>query len=175
LMCCCCWCCAAAAGCVGLQLFSRTSLGQDDAAWGANAELRTDARQLVGSRYPSPVSLSGSVMGQRGEAIAAVSAAVQLQQGRRSAVGGKVQLNNRGAATVGLQVRSDGCQWLGLLGMVPLVNLGVGVLMNKFGNHGRNSSSSVDGGGRTAWHAAAKAAEVEAAAALRQQQMVLAE
>eukprot|EP00775_Hariotina_reticulata_P003525 gene3525-3794_t len=105
------------------KLFSRSTLGQDDDAWGANAELRTDARQLVGSRYSSPVSLSGSVMGQRGDTIAAVSAAVQLQRGRRSAVGGKVQLNNRGAATVGVQVRSDGSQWLSLVGLVPLVNL----------------------------------------------------
>jgi hypothetical protein len=106
-----------------VQLFCRPGLEPDD-AWGANAELRTDARQLLGSRYSAPLSLSGSVMGHRNETMGALSAAMQVQRGRRSGVGGKLQLNSRGIASLGLQVRSDGPQWWGLVGLVPLFNLG---------------------------------------------------
>jgi hypothetical protein len=60
-----------------LQMFCRSGVEPDD-AWGANAELRTDSRQLLGSKYSAPLSLSGSVMGHRGERMAAVSAAMQV-------------------------------------------------------------------------------------------------
>lgn len=63
--------------CMVLQMFCRSGLEPDD-AWGANAELRTDTRQLLGSRYSAPLSLSGSVMGHRAERMAAVSAAMQV-------------------------------------------------------------------------------------------------
>ncbi|KAF6261120.1 hypothetical protein COO60DRAFT_810130 [Scenedesmus sp. NREL 46B-D3] len=105
------------------KLFCRAGLEPDD-AWGANAEVRTDARQLLGSRHSAPLSLSGSLMNHRGETMAALSAAMQVQRGRRSGVGGKLQLNSRGVASLGLQVRSDGPQWWGLVGLVPLFNLG---------------------------------------------------
>lgn len=62
------------------QMFCRSGLEPDD-AWGANAELRTDTRQLLGSRYSAPLSLSGSVMGHRAETMAAVSAAMQVGVG----------------------------------------------------------------------------------------------
>lgn len=58
-------------------MFCRSGLEPDD-AWGANAELRTDARQLLGSRFSAPLSVSGSVMGHRAERMAAVSAAMQV-------------------------------------------------------------------------------------------------
>lgn len=57
-------------------MFCRSGLDPDD-AWGANTELRTDARQLLGSRYSAPLSVSGSILGHRGERLAAVSAAMQ--------------------------------------------------------------------------------------------------
>eukprot|EP00879_Flechtneria_rotunda_P021556 GHRR01022719.1.p1 GENE.GHRR01022719.1~~GHRR01022719.1.p1 ORF type:complete len:141 (+),score=42.77 GHRR01022719.1:942-1364(+) len=106
-----------------MQMFCQPNLDRED-AWGGNAELRTDVRQLLGTEYSSPLSLSGSVMGHKGEILAAVSAALQVQQGRRSGIGGKVQLNSRGIATMGLQVRSDGSQLWGLVGFIPLINLG---------------------------------------------------
>jgi hypothetical protein len=59
------------------KMFCRSGMEPDD-AWGANAELRTDSRQLLGSRYSAPLSVSGSVMGHRGERMAAVSAAMQV-------------------------------------------------------------------------------------------------
>lgn len=118
-----------------VQLFCRPGLEPDD-AWGANAELRTDASQLLGSRYSAPLSLSGSVMGHRGETMAALSAAMQVQRGRKSGVGGKLQVNSRGVATLGLQVRSDGAQWWGLVGLIPLFNLGVEMLMSALGKGG---------------------------------------
>lgn len=110
-------------------MFCRPGLESDD-AWGANAEFRTDARQLIGSKYSTPLSISGSLMGHRQETMAAVSAAVQVQRGRRSGVGGKLQLNSRGVATLGVQVRSDGPQWGALVGLVPLFNLGWDMLSN---------------------------------------------
>lgn len=58
-------------------MFCRSGLEPDD-AWGGNAELRTDARQLLGSKYSAPLSISGSVMGHRGEQLAAMSAAMQV-------------------------------------------------------------------------------------------------
>jgi hypothetical protein len=58
-------------------MFCRSGMDPDD-AWGGNAELRTDSRQLLGSKYSAPLSLSGSVMGHRGERMAAVSAAMQV-------------------------------------------------------------------------------------------------
>lgn len=62
---------------------------EPDDAWGANAELRTDSRQLLGSRYSAPLSVSGSVMGHKGERMAAVSAAMQVRWwGCRDTVGG---------------------------------------------------------------------------------------
>lgn len=48
-----------------------------------------------------------------------------MQQGRRSRVGGKLQVNSRGVASLALQLRSDRPQWWGLAGLVPLVNLGL--------------------------------------------------
>lgn len=48
----------------------------------------------------------------------------QVQQGRRGRVGGKVQVNSRGVASLALQLRSDRPQWWGLAGLVPLVSLG---------------------------------------------------
>ena len=47
-----------------------------------------------------------------------------MQQGRRSRMGGKVQVNSRGVASLALQLRSDRPQWWGLAGLFPLVNLG---------------------------------------------------
>lgn len=62
--------------------------------------------------------------------MAAVSAAMQVQRGRRSGVGGKMQINSRGVATLGVQVRSDGSQWGALVGIVPLFNLGLGMVLD---------------------------------------------
>lgn len=114
---------------VALQMFCRPGLESDD-AWGANAEFRTDARQLIGSKYSAPLSISGSLLGHRQETMAAVSTAVQIQRGRRKGIGGKLQLNSRGIATLGVQVRSDGPQWGALVGLVPLFNLGWDMLSN---------------------------------------------
>jgi hypothetical protein len=77
--------CFAAVWC--LQMFCRSGLEPDD-AWGANAELRTDTRQLLGSRYSAPLSLSGSVMGHRAERMAAVSAAMQVSRIKHTEVWG---------------------------------------------------------------------------------------
>jgi hypothetical protein len=75
-------------------------------------------------------------MGHRNETMGALSAAMQVQRGRRSGVGGKLQLNSRGIATLGLQVRSDGAQWWGLVGLVPLFNLGWDMLASALGGGG---------------------------------------
>jgi hypothetical protein len=64
-------------------MFCRSGVEPDD-AWGANAELRTDTRQLLGSRYSAPLSLSGSVLGHRAERMAALSAALQVSEHTRS-------------------------------------------------------------------------------------------
>lgn len=114
---------------VYLQMFCRPGVESDD-AWGANAEFRTDARQLINSKYSTPLSLSGSLMGHRQDTMAAVSAAVQVRRGRRSGVGGKLQLNSRGIATLGVQIRSDGSQWGALVGLIPVFNLGWDMLSN---------------------------------------------
>lgn len=53
---------------------------------------------------------------------------VQVQQGKRSRIGGKLQVNSRGVASLALQLRSDRPQWWGLAGLVPLVNLGLDAL-----------------------------------------------
>jgi hypothetical protein len=53
---------------------------------------------------------------------------LQVQQGKRSRIGGKLQVNSRGVASLALQLRSDRPQWWGLAGLVPLVNLGLDAL-----------------------------------------------
>jgi hypothetical protein len=59
-------------------MFCRPGVEVDD-AWGLNTELRTDARQLLGSRYSAPLSLSGSLLSHRGDAMGAVAAAMQVR------------------------------------------------------------------------------------------------
>ena len=99
--------------------------------WGANAELRTDARRALkalGRRRaaPAPLSVSGSaVLDESGELVAAAAAALRVSTGGggRSGVGAKVQVNNRGFCNVSLQVRSARSTRLGLLGLYPLLRL----------------------------------------------------
>ncbi|GBF93385.1 hypothetical protein Rsub_06423 [Raphidocelis subcapitata] len=92
--------------------------------WGANAELRTDARRVLRMRRVAPLSLSGSaVMEDGGEWVAAAAAGLRVVTGARSGVGAKVQVNNRGFCNASLQVRSHADTRLGLLGLLPLATL----------------------------------------------------
>jgi ABC-type uncharacterized transport system ATPase component len=62
-------------------------------------------------------------MSHKGEQLAAVSAGMQGQWDSHKAVMGKVQVNNRGVASMNVQVRAARDTWLGLVGLVPLVTL----------------------------------------------------
>jgi hypothetical protein len=75
----------------------------------------------------------------------------QVQRGRRGRVAGKLQVNTRGVASVGLQLRSDAPQWWGLAGLIPLVNLGLDALRSaaaglRGGGNGGGGGSADDGG-----------------------------
>jgi hypothetical protein len=98
-------------------------------------------------RYAAPLSLSGSVLSHRGDTMAAAAAAMQLQRGRRSRAGGKLQLNSRGVASVGLQLRADRPEWWGLAGLTPLLVLGWDALRAAAARvRGGGSAGSADGG-----------------------------
>ncbi len=128
-------------------MFCRGGLEPDD-AWGANAELRTDARRLFSCRYASPLSLSASVLQHHGESLGAVSAALQAQHSRRAGVAGRVQINSRGVASFGLQLRSEEPRWWGAAGLVPLGNLAagwLGALLASRGNARRDQGQAAGG------------------------------
>ncbi|KIY94908.1 hypothetical protein MNEG_13051 [Monoraphidium neglectum] len=92
--------------------------------WGANAELRTDARRVLRCRRVAPLSVSGSaVVDESGELVAAVAAGLRVVTGPRTGVGAKVQVNSRGYCNASLQIRSHTSTRLGLLGLYPLGTL----------------------------------------------------
>ena len=103
-------------------MYCRPGAEKEDAL-GGSAELRADLRPVFGWRYSTPLSLSGSVMSHKGEQLAAVSAGMQGQWDSHKAVMGKLQVNNRGVASMNVQVRAARDTWLGLVGLVPLVTL----------------------------------------------------
>jgi hypothetical protein len=57
-----------------------------------------------------------------------------------------MQVNSRGVASLALQLRSDRPQWWGLVGLVPLLNLGWQTLQSKLsGRRGEGDAGEVDG------------------------------
>lgn len=71
----------------------------------------------------------------------------QVQQGRRSRVGGKVQINSRGVASLAVQLRSDRPRWWGLAGLVPLINLGLDAVRSALARR-RGEGGGEDGDGQ---------------------------
>lgn len=124
-------------------MFCPSGIERED-AWGGNLEVRTDARQLVGSRFSAPLSLSSSVMSHKGEMMAAVATSLQVRTGAKSGLGGKLQINNKGHGQLSVHVKSNEHHWWGLVGLVPLFNLAVDMLMSGRSDkkHGGGQQSS---------------------------------
>eukprot|EP00877_Chromochloris_zofingiensis_P013738 jgi/Chrzof1/8618/Cz03g17170.t1_TOC120[v5.2] len=125
------------------KVFCPSGIERED-AWGGNLEVRTDARQLVGSRFSAPLSLSSSVMSHKGEMMAAVATSLQVRTGAKSGLGGKLQINNKGHGQLSVHVKSNEHHWWGLVGLVPLFNLAVDMLMSGRSDkkHGGGQQSS---------------------------------
>ncbi|KAI8469532.1 MAG: hypothetical protein J3K34DRAFT_279073 [Monoraphidium minutum] len=115
---------ADAAAAAGLPGGGADDGGGWQSLWGANAEVRTDARRALRARRPAPLSLSGSaVLDESGELVAAAAAGLRVVTGPRAGVGAKLQVNNRGYCNASLQVRSHSSTRLGLVGLLPLGTL----------------------------------------------------
>lgn len=75
----------------------------------------------------------------------------QVQQGRRSRMGGKVQINSRGVASLAVQLRSDQPQWWGLAGLIPLINLGWGAVRSALARHNGDAGGGLEEAGEAGW------------------------
>lgn len=74
------------------------------------------------------MAASFSTMRHAGETASALAVSGQLLMGGGNNYGAKLQVNNRGMAQASVKVRSEARPWLGLVGLVPLAQLGLDML-----------------------------------------------